>query len=81
VCIRDGDDDFAGILAQAHSSPSEKQGAIEYVLDQLGDIRDVRVKKCLESTYRIARKRWWRWCADVLFVKITEPGNKLVGRH
>lgn len=58
-----------------------KQGTIEYLLDQLGSVKDVRARKMFgEYAVYCQDKVVALVCDDELFVKITEPGKKFVGK-
>lgn len=58
-----------------------KQATIDYLLDQLRDIKDVRARKMFgEYALYSQDKVVALVCDDELFVKITEPGKKFVGK-
>jgi TfoX/Sxy family transcriptional regulator of competence genes len=56
------------------------QGTIDYLLDQLRDVRDVRARKMFgEYALYCGDKVVALVCDDQLFVKITPAGKALVG--
>jgi TfoX/Sxy family transcriptional regulator of competence genes len=59
-----------------------KKTTIEYLLDQLSGIKDIRARAMFgEYALYADEKVVALVCDDELFVKITEPGKKLVGKH
>lgn len=57
-----------------------KQSTIDYVLDQLRGVRNVRARKMFgEYAVYVDDKVVALVCDDEVFVKITEPGKKVVG--
>lgn len=58
------------------------QATIDYLLDQLSGVKDVRARKMFgEYALYCQDKVVALVCDDELFVKITEPGKKLVGKY
>lgn len=61
---------------------STKQSTIDYLLDQLSEVGDVRARKMFgEYALYCENKVVALVCDDELFVKITEPGKKFAGKH
>ena len=59
-----------------------KESTIEYILDQLSKVKDVRARKMFgEYALYADEKVVALICDDELFVKITEEGKKLVGKN
>ncbi len=59
-----------------------KQSTIDYLLDQLSSVKDIRARKMFgEYALYCEDKVVALVCDDELFVKITEPGKKLVGKY
>lgn len=59
-----------------------KESTIEYLLDQLASLKNVRARKMFgEYALYCQEKVVALICDDELFVKITEPGKKLVGKN
>ncbi len=59
-----------------------KKTTIEYLLDQLSSIKDIRSRAMFgEYALYADEKVVALVCDDDLFVKVTEPGKKLVGTH
>lgn len=59
-----------------------KKSTIDYILDQLNGTKDIRVRAMFgEYALYCQDKVVALICDDELFVKITEPGKKLVGKH
>lgn len=59
---------------------STKQSTVDYILDQLADLPSVEAKKMFgEYALYAASKVVGLICDDTLFIKITEPGKKIVG--
>lgn len=59
-----------------------KESTIEYMLDQLSGVKDVRARKMFgEYAVYCQDKVVALVCDDELFVKITEPGKKFVGKQ
>ncbi len=58
-----------------------KQETIEYLLDQLSGVKDVRARKMFgEYALYCQDKVVALVCDDELFVKITDPGKKFAGK-
>jgi len=61
---------------------STSQSTVDYLLDQLSDLPNVRVRKMFgEYALYCDEKVVGLVCDDQLFVKITPPGKALVGEH
>ena len=61
---------------------STKQSTIDYLLDQLSAIKTIRARKMFgEYALYTQEKVVALVCDDELFVKITEPGKKLLGKN
>lgn len=59
-----------------------KQSTIDYLLDQLSGLKNVRARKMFgEYALYASDKVVALVCDDELFVKITGPGKKFVGEH
>lgn len=59
-----------------------KQSTIDYLLDQLSSVKEIRVRKMFgEYALYCQEKVVALVCDDELFVKITEPGKEAVGKH
>ena len=59
-----------------------KESTIEYILDQLSEVKAVRARKMFgEYAVYCQDKVVALVCDDELYVKITEPGKKFVGKH
>lgn len=59
-----------------------KESTIEYILDQLSGVKDVRARKMFgEYAVYCQEKVVALVCDDELYVKITEPGKKFVGKQ
>lgn len=59
-----------------------KQGTIDYLLDQLDEVKDVRARKMFGEYALYCQERVVALvCDDELFVKITRSGKKIVGEH
>jgi TfoX/Sxy family transcriptional regulator of competence genes len=59
-----------------------KQSTVDYILDQLASVGDVRVRKMFgEYALYCNDKVVGLICDDNLFIKITEPGKKFVGKY
>jgi TfoX/Sxy family transcriptional regulator of competence genes len=61
---------------------STKQSTIDYILDQLASLQNVRARKMFgEYALYCDDKVVGLVCNDTLYIKITEPGKKFVGKH
>jgi TfoX/Sxy family transcriptional regulator of competence genes len=61
---------------------STKQSTIDYLLDQLSEIKNVRARKMFgEYALYCQEKVVALICDDELFIKITAPGKKLLGKN
>ncbi len=59
-----------------------KESTIEYILDQLSGVRDVRARKMFgEYAVYCQDKVVALVCDDELFVKVTEPGKQFIGKQ
>ncbi|HYV34040.1 MAG TPA: TfoX/Sxy family protein, partial [Candidatus Limnocylindria bacterium] len=59
-----------------------KQSTIDYLLDQLSELRQVRARKMFgEYALYCNEKVVALVCDDTLFVKITDAGKKVVGKN
>ena len=59
-----------------------KQSTIDYLLDQLSGVREVRARKMFgEYALYCQNKVVALVCDDELYVKITEPGKKFLGKN
>ncbi len=59
-----------------------KESTIEYILDQLSAVKDVRARKMFgEYALYCQDKVVALVCDDELFVKVTEPGKQFVGKQ
>lgn len=59
-----------------------KESTIEYILDQLSGVKGVRARKMFgEYAVYCQDKVVALVCDDELFVKITEPGKKFIGKN
>lgn len=59
-----------------------KQSIVDYILDQLGSLKNVSARKMFgEYALYFDGKVVGLVCDDTLFVKITEAGKKFVGEH
>lgn len=59
-----------------------KEATIEYILDQLSGVKDVRARKMFgEYALYSQDKVVALVCDDELYVKITEPGRTFTGKH
>lgn len=59
-----------------------KESTIEYILDQLSGVKDVRARKMFgEYALYCQDKVVALVCDDELFVKVTEPGKQFVGKQ
>jgi len=59
-----------------------KTSTIEYILDQLGALKNVRARKMFgEYALYCSEKAVALVCDNELFVKITDPGKVFVGNY
>lgn len=59
-----------------------KQSTIDYLLDQLSEVKDIRARKMFgEYALYASEKVVALVCDDELFVKITDAGKKFVGKN
>ncbi|SRR6266404_1170551 len=59
-----------------------KESTIDYILDQLSSVKDVRARKMFGEYALYAQDKVVALvCDDELYVKITEPGKKFVGKN
>lgn len=61
---------------------STKQSTMDYILDQVSSVKNVRARKMFgEYAMYCDEKIVALICDDTLFVKITEPGKKLLAKN
>jgi DNA transformation protein and related proteins len=59
-----------------------KQSTIDFILDQLASLDNVRARKMFgEYALYCDNKVVGLVCDDTLYIKITEPGKKFVGKY
>ena len=58
-----------------------QQSTVDYILDQLSSLRDVAARKMFgEYALYYGGKVVGLVCDDTLFIKITDPGKKFIGK-